>query len=73
MTIFHFALFQTFEFTISVADDAEFCTEVFLPEMIAATENIEIGEEDRQRLFNGLLGTAVKLLYAFLWQVLERK
>ncbi len=52
-----------------VTEDAEFCVETFLPEIESATESIELSEAEREELLGAMLGTAVKLLYAFLWQV----
>ncbi len=54
---------------VRVTEDAEFCVETFLPEIESATESIELSEAEREELLGAMLGTAVKLLYAFLWQV----
>ena len=52
-----------------MTEDAEFCLENFLPEIEAATESIELSEAEKEELKGAMVGTVIKLLYAFLWQV----
>ena len=42
----------------------------YLPEMVKATAHmLPLPEEEKSRLSGNLLGTLLKLGYAFLWQV----
>ncbi len=52
-----------------MTEDAEFCLENFLPEIEAATDSIELNEAEKEELKGAMVGTVIKLLYAFLWQV----
>ncbi len=51
-----------------VYEDAEFCVNVFVPEIAEATKDIVLAAEDREKYGKALVGTVAKLLYAFLWQ-----
>lgn len=49
--------------------DREFFFSSYLPELEAATQSINLTSLQRAELLENTLGTVVKLLYAFVWQV----
>ena len=49
--------------------DREFFISSYLPELEAATQSINLTSLERAELLENTLGTVVKLLYAFVWQV----
>lgn len=50
----------------------EFCFDTYLPEVRVATDDVlPLPEEEKTKLRGNLFGTLIKLLYAFLWQVIS--
>ena len=49
----------------------EFCFNTYLPEARMATKGIlPLPDEEKSKLKGNIFGTLLKLLYAFLWQVM---
>ena len=52
-------------------DIKEFCIGEFLPELRLATVNFNLPQDEFLRLEGNTYSTLIKLLYAFLWQVIH--
>ena len=49
----------------------EFCFDTYIPEVRVALEDVlPITDDEKSKLRGNIGGTLLKLLYAFLWQVL---
>ena len=54
----------------SIPEDLKvFCMQEFLPEMRVAAEGVQWSPQERIKFETDTIGTVLKLLYAFLWQV----
>ena len=53
-------------------DIKEFCIGEFLPELRLATVNFTLPQDEFLRLEGNTYSTLIKLLYAFLWQVINK-
>ena len=52
----------------------EFCFNTYLPEARMATKDIlPLPDEEKSKLKGNIFGTLLKLLYAFLWQVMPSR
>ena len=52
-------------------DMTEFCLKTYVPEVRLATDNVlPLPDEEQSKLRGNLFGTLIKLIYAFLWQVI---
>ena len=52
-------------------DIKEFCIGEFLPELRLATVNFDLPHDEFLRFEGNTYSTLIKLLYAFLWQVIN--
>ena len=60
-------------FFFSITPDIkEFCIGEFLPELRLATVNFSLPQDEFLRLEGNTYSTLIKLLYAFLWQVINK-
>jgi len=49
----------------------EFCFDTYIPEIrVALSDVLPLPDEEKSKLRGNIFGTLVKLLYAFLWQVI---
>ena len=52
-------------------DMVDFCLETYIPEARRATTNVlPLPDEEKTKLRGNLFSTLIKLIYAFLWQVI---
>lgn len=59
-------LIDAFELPVDIK---EFCLLTFVPEIRNATRHIQLTSDDFFKLEGNTVSTAIKLIYAFLWQV----
>ena len=52
-------------------DMKEFCFDTYIPEVrVALKDVLPITDDEKSKLRGNIFGTLIKLLYAFLWQVI---